>query len=100
MQALRRQLRRRFNIDIIRAGNTAILGEHIKDIVETHRIDLVLDVGANTGQFGAYLRELGYAGTIHSFEPVEATFQALQRRTSGDANWSCHRMALGREGED
>ena len=97
MQPLRRQLRRRFNIDIIRAGNTAILGEHIKDILETHRVDTVLDVGANTGQFGSYLRELGFAGAIHSFEPVEKTFRVLQRTAASDARWSCHKMALGRE---
>ena len=41
------------------------------------RVDCVLDVGANVGQFGDMLRTIGYMGTIVSFEPVDATFRTL-----------------------
>ena len=35
------------------------------------RIDTVLDVGANTGQFHDFLRQqAGFAGAIHSFGPI------------------------------
>ncbi len=60
-------------------------------------IDCVLDVGANTGQYGAELRRLGYVGEIHSFEPMEAAFAVLQRVSSGDSRWHVHQVALGAE---
>ncbi len=58
-------------------------------------IDCVLDVGANRGQFARELRESGYRGDIHSFEPVAATFEALERNASGDARWRTWPLALG-----
>src|SRR5260370_16699440 len=40
-------------------------------------IDLVLDVGANTGQFVHQCRAAGYKGKIISFEPSAAPHPAL-----------------------
>lgn len=62
------------------------------------RIDLVIDVGANTGQFGQLLREIGYRGRIRSFEPLGTAWQALCAAAAGDAGWSvAPRGAIGRE---
>jgi FkbM family methyltransferase len=58
-------------------------------------VRLVLDVGANCGQFGARLRERGYDGRIVSFEPLAGPFSDLERRTQGDGLWSVRRLALG-----
>ncbi len=61
---------------------------------------VIFDVGANVGQTVARLRPLFPAATIHSFEPVPATFTALQTKTRGDANVHCHALALAdRAGE-
>ena len=64
-------------------------------------IDLVLDVGANAGQFGCRLRQLGYAGRIVSFEPLRAARERLEAASAGDARWKvAERAALGdRDGE-
>ena len=65
-------------------------------LIEGRKISLVLDVGANTGQFGQSLRnEVGYHGQIVSFEPLTDAFAKLQRLTSMDSRWSCHNIALG-----
>jgi FkbM family methyltransferase len=59
------------------------------------RIDTVLDVGANRGQFGRLLRRVGSRGRIVSFEPVADNFAALRRRAAGDRNWTVLPIALG-----
>lgn len=62
-----------------------------------HRgIDLVLDVGANRGQYGLCLRQaLGYRGRIVSFEPLQQPFALLQQAAAGDAGWQVRQLALG-----
>src|SRR5256885_7323928 len=59
------------------------------------RITLVLDVGANEGQFAARLRKLDYQGTILSFEPDERAFTALARNCARDPKWRGLPWALG-----
>lgn len=60
------------------------------------KINLVLDVGANTGQFAQSLRrEFDYAGEIISFEPLKDAFAALERASASDPHWRCLNLALG-----
>ena len=63
-------------------------------IFEELEIDLVIDVGANIGQFGQSLRTF-YQGDIVSFEPVPPTFKILTEMAQGDEKWHCKNMALG-----
>ena len=58
-------------------------------------IDLVIDVGANQGQFGLEIRRAGYAGRIVSIEPLAAPYQELSRRSSRDESWAVIRSAVG-----
>jgi FkbM family methyltransferase len=59
-------------------------------------VDLVLDVGANIGQFGQCLREHGYHGRIVSFEPLSRAYEVLLDRRRDDPLWTvAPRMALG-----
>jgi FkbM family methyltransferase len=97
IEAVRRQMRRRLKLDIISASNTTTLRHHLEQALRIYRIDTVLDVGANEGQFAGQMRELGFAGTIHSFEPIRKTFARLQEKASGDDAWHCHHLALGRQ---
>jgi len=60
------------------------------------RIDLVLDVGANTGQFASEIREGGYTGKIVSFEPLSRAHSELLLSSAADPMWEAHpRCALG-----
>lgn len=59
-------------------------------------VDLVLDVGANEGQYGSFLRDqVGYSGNIVSFEPVRAAFTVLERKAFADGAWVPINIALG-----
>lgn len=56
---------------------------------------VVLDVGANVGQFAREIRDAGHSGEIHSFEPSSDSFTALQAVSKGDPAWFVHKCALG-----
>jgi FkbM family methyltransferase len=59
------------------------------------RVDVVLDIGANEGQYVRLLREFGYQGRIVSFEPLPGAFQTLAGRFSGDGRWRGVNAAVG-----
>ena len=65
------------------------------DFIEDRKIDVVIDVGANIGQFGQLLRKQGFQGKIVSFEPTNSAFQTLQKRAAADGNWEVHHCGLG-----
>jgi FkbM family methyltransferase len=59
-------------------------------------IDLVLDVGANKGQFASKIRQCGYAGRIVSFEPLSQAHGELLKSSAADPMWDVYpRCALG-----
>lgn len=61
-------------------------------------VDLVLDVGANRGQYRDFLRrDVGHDGFIASFEPLPALSRHLLERSATDKRWIVHAFALGRE---
>ncbi|MFY4728949.1 FkbM family methyltransferase, partial [Nitrospira sp. BLG_2] len=53
-------------------------------------IDLVLDIGANTGQFGSEIRYYGYTGKIVSFEPLSQAHSILVKTIAEDSNWEAY----------
>ncbi len=65
------------------------------DFIEDRKIDTVIDVGANAGQFGESLRADGYRGKIVSFEPTASAFQILSQKAASDGNWEAHPCGLG-----
>jgi FkbM family methyltransferase len=58
-------------------------------------VDLVLDVGADTGEYVQTIRQHGYAGRVVSFEPLSPAFALLCERATGDARWEAVNVALG-----
>lgn len=68
----------------------------LERMLTCHGIDLVLDVGANTGQFAEKLRKCGYKGQIVSFEPLLSAYEQLIRKSANDPLWTvAPRMAIG-----
>jgi FkbM family methyltransferase len=64
--------------------------------LQAHGVDTALDIGANTGQFGAALRRAGFAGRIVSLEPLQSAFDELSLHAAADPGWTVQRSAVGR----
>lgn len=63
--------------------------------LEAHRVDTVIDIGANSGQYASDLRMAAYTGRIVSFEPLSEAFSLLLRNASKDPLWECRQCAVG-----
>ncbi len=65
-------------------------------LMQDRQISLVLDIGANEGQYGKSLRDdVRYKGRIVSFEPLLDAFAVLQQTAACDPLWDCHNIAFG-----
>lgn len=62
-------------------------------LLRSLEIDVVVDVGANAGQYGELLRERGYGGRLVSLEPVAAAYAELVQRAAADSGWTAVRVA-------
>jgi FkbM family methyltransferase len=88
----------RLGWEIHRVGRGPGSLAHVVRFMDRESIKVVLDVGANCGQFGGELRRSGYSGRIVSFEPLSAAHRELQERVVGDPAWTvAPRMALGNQ---
>jgi FkbM family methyltransferase len=94
MKALVRGVVRKLGYDVSRRTPGLV------DFLQHRGVRTVVDVGANEGQFGLWLRARGYAGRIISFEPTSVAFKMLRIRAARDANWQVHQLALGAESGD
>ncbi|SKA37901.1 methyltransferase, FkbM family [Enhydrobacter aerosaccus] len=69
---------------------------HLGALLEQLKIDCVLDVGANVGQYHDFLRnKVLYEGPIVSFEPVSRHVALLRERAQADDDWHVEGYALG-----
>jgi FkbM family methyltransferase len=63
-------------------------------LLSNYGVHLVLDVGANEGQYVRLLRRGGYRGRIVSFEPQSAAFRRLEANADRDGKWTAINLAL------
>lgn len=69
----------------------------LRHLLRDFQIDLVIDVGANIGQYGDSLLEMNYQGSILSFEPINSVFEKLKVRARKHSKWQVFNHALGEE---
>lgn len=85
---------RRVGLDVVRVRpdeKKKLLG------LARSRIETVLDVGANTGQFARFAREVFPRATIHSYEPLPSAFRELADFAAREGGGRVHayNVALG-----
>ena len=68
-------------------------GAQIYQAIRKVKTDIILDIGANAGQFALEIRRKGYDSKIISFEPLISARKKLIEHASKDANWSVHEQA-------
>ncbi len=71
--------------------------QQLRALLARHRPELVIDVGANRGQFARQLRALGYAGRILSLEPQSAL--AARLACEADPDWTVLHGGAGERDE-
>jgi FkbM family methyltransferase len=68
----------------------------LRRLLGRFKVDTVLDVGANRGQYHDLLRgPAGFGGRVVSVEPVPELVQHLRQRATGDRQWEIRDCALG-----
>jgi FkbM family methyltransferase len=68
-----------------------LIGQLLQDL----RVEWLLDIGANGGQFAHLMRRAGYEGRILSVEPVSDAHATLAAAAAGDPRWTVERVAVG-----
>lgn len=89
-RAIRAAYRR---LGLMRVGRRRV--RDLVDFIEDRAISLVLDVGANEGQFGEWLRRNGFSKKILSFEPGRMEYASLAKKAEADGNWEAFHCGLG-----
>jgi FkbM family methyltransferase len=84
----------RYRIRANRYYNSARYLE-LSSILGDQEIELIIDIGANEGQFGESIRALGCDKELISFEPIPNAFDILNVKAKNDKNWRAFNLALG-----
>lgn len=69
-------------------------------LLKHHKINKILDVGANSGQYAMQTFGLGFKDEIISFEPVKSTYNNLEKKAKPYKNWKTHNFGLGNKEEE
>jgi len=78
---------------------TDVLSRRIA-LINHHHINVIIDIGANIGQYGGEMRNLGFKGEIISYEPMKEAFRKLKRTAAKDSNWKVYNFSIGeRDGQ-
>ena len=90
---------RHLGLEVRRFIPSSSAAAQFRTMLKSQKINLILDVGANTGQYGTELRgHVGYKGQSVSFEPMSLAHAALTKTAAKDNLWEVSpRAAIGAE---
>lgn len=64
-------------------------------LLKHFNIDVIFDIGANTGQYASQMFNLKFNGKIISFEPLSSAYKSLSIAAAKNKNWITENMAIG-----
>lgn len=96
MRKYLKHIMRIFGYDILHLPTNPTERKHL-DLFKENNINLIFDIGANTGQFGSKIRKLGYKSKIVSFEPMKEAFLELQSNAKNDSLWETVNSGIANE---
>jgi FkbM family methyltransferase len=79
IKASMKRLLRRLGWEVQRFENATVEQQVLKNILRATGVDVILDVGANTGQYGDLVFESGFDGALISFEAIPSVHEQLSR---------------------
>jgi FkbM family methyltransferase len=96
LKSLVKKYARRCGCEFLGPRNSYAAQRSLAGLLLQEQINLVLDVGANTGQFANWLRACGYRERIISFEPLASAHAQLCGKAEKYPNWTiADRTAVG-----
>ncbi|MDP8265647.1 MAG: FkbM family methyltransferase [Candidatus Aceula meridiana] len=90
-----KQIINKSGYDIVQFHPDSSLLDRRRKLMVSERINVVLDVGANSGQFAQELRSVGCRERIVSFEPLSSAYAKLASNSRLDVSWEVFNLALG-----
>jgi FkbM family methyltransferase len=67
----------------------------MEKLLKYYSVDIVIDVGANVGQYSFELMAAGYTGVILSFEPIKEAFDQLKLKAMPFPQWQVYHFGVG-----
>ena len=84
-----------FNLRLNKITLSNDFNYYIVRILKNFKIDFVLDIGANTGQFAEKIKEFGFQKDILSFEPMSEAYKKLLKKSKKYENWQIFNKGFG-----
>ena len=80
-----------FNLQLNRITLSNNFYYHVVRTLDNYNIDLVLDIGANEGQFAKKIIQYDYNKEILSFEPIKSVHKQLLINSKKYQNWKIYK---------
>ena len=95
--ALNGNLKRRLGVGFVRAGGEFEVAR--STVLNESSCEVVIDGGANSGQWTLRLRKSFPSIVVWSFEPLSGPFKQLEKNSKYDINWVVRNEGLGESEE-
>ena len=87
---------RRFGVDLVKYDLRHSESKMLEHVIQQYKINTILDVGANIGQYAMDAIKNGYQGSIYSFEPIPSVYKTLEMTAKKYSGWQVFNLGAGR----